>query len=178
MNKLLVKVLVLGCAMLLSACGSTPTKSISCHSPTSKRLNDAVLQSQNTLSQSACAGYVDSHFDALLTIAEGAPGQTNNATLRDYLQWLVDQGLMYEKEAKTRYNSYFNPRYVSLPETQSVCNTERSLDDLVLNMDRETKKKERGLQRVLGDNAAYFRAIRNRDNTLLLMSAAIQACGA
>ena len=167
--------MILGVALLLGACASSPPP---CNGPTTKNLGAAVNLVQRSLND-GCAVHFDRYFDDLLTIAEGDPKAENKRIFSEFLVWSSDEGIISQRQAKEYYNRYFNVKFVSLEGDYNNCShTCPRRDRVMRSMERELSDKERGLLRVSLDNAGYYRADELYQEVELVLEATCTACNA
>ncbi len=162
----------------LGACQSDPPKAPLCRLPTGNDLAAAVSQAQSDLA-SGCASRYDDYFGAFLRIGAGNPDPDNARRFSGFLEWSVDQGLINRRQAQTRYNRYFNVKYMTLGRQYNVCSdTCPRRPEVLAAMRRELGDKKLGLMDILGDRARYQRADRLYQETELVLEATCSACGA
>lgn len=168
-------------AFVLTGCNSTSSNgasvTVDCGVPTSKKLNQAITQSQITLSQSQCYRQFNQHFDTLLAVAANEPSKGNKKAFRDYLVFAQNHGIIAKRQMQSLFTSHFSETFVSLSDKQSVCQVGKNLNRVASRLDAELAQKKLGLQDILGDNTSYYNATRQRESAILILAATAQACG-
>lgn len=170
-----------GCASMQSSVtqseASKVENAISCEVPATKSVDLAFNASRHTLSNFSCVSTFDQHFDQLLNIAEGDPSLHNKRLFSDFLNWSSDNGLISTQQAKERFSEYFSRTFVALPNRHNNCSSSCLLiSKIERNMKAELRKKQRGMQAILGDAQAYGQAHTDYENTLLMLEATCYAC--
>jgi len=167
-------------AMLVTAAGCTSSGGSSaeeaCPPPTSKRVEVAFEHSREVLAEADCRDAFEAHFAALLTLAEGDPGDHNRRRFSDFIGWAVEQGILSRVEAEMLYSRHFSTTLVSLPDDRSACASVGDLAMLQRSLDDELRDKHVGLYRVLGEPEAYAQVERQRRNVMDVFAALRIAC--
>lgn len=159
----------------LSGCATTPPK---CGLPAQKNL-DAAFSDAKTNLQNGCEAHFDAYMDELLRVAEGDPKPQNKQKFSDFLLWSADQGLLSRRQAETKYNRFFNVKFVSMMGDYNNCaHTCPRKSRVLLAMEQELTDKERGLVKVSEDTASYYRADQLFQETELVLEATCTACSA
>jgi hypothetical protein len=169
----------LSALLLLSVtgCNSTPTREPLCTPPQGNDLGAAVEQAKFDL-HTGCAARFDDYFQRLLQIGAGNPSHDNRRQFSGFLEWSVAEGLLSTRQARARYNRYFNVKFVSLMSDYSVCSETCPDRSRILNaMRQERADKELGLLKISSDRAQYQRADRLYHETELVLEATCTACG-
>lgn len=166
-----VLVAAAGCASF----GGSSAES-ACTPPTSKRVELAFEHSREVLAEPGCRDAFEPHFQALLTLAEGDPGDHNRRRFSDFVGWAVEQGTLSRVEAEMLYSRHFSTTLVSLPDDRSACASTSDLALLQRSLDDEMRDKHVGLYRVLGDPEAYAQVERQRRNVMDVFAALRIAC--
>ena len=167
-------------AFVLTGCNSTSNSQVvrvDCSAPTSKKLGQAVTQSQSTLVQQQCYGAFNQHFNKLLEVAANEPNKTNKKAFRDYLVFAQNQGIIAKRQMQSLFTRHFSETFVSLSDKQSMCQAGKSLNKVATSLDAELAEKKLGLQDILGDNKSYHNATRQRESAILILAATAHACG-
>jgi hypothetical protein len=161
----------------LSACSTTETRSSACALPSGPDVERAIAQAKADLSD-GCAYQFDAYYDELLRIAEGDPGPVNKERFSEFLLWATEQGLISKRQAQMHYNRYFNVKFIALMGDYNTCSqTCPSRLQVLSDMESELLDKERGLLKVAGDAASYYRADQLLKETELVLEATCRACG-
>jgi len=164
-------------ALTAGGCNSNPPKAPLCSVPEGNDLAAAMEQTRFDL-RSGCAARFEDYFNRLVRIGEGNPSPENKTHFSRFLEWSVDQGLLNSRQARERYNRYFNVKYVSLMSDYSVCSeTCPKRAQVLSDMRSERSDKELGLLRISADRAGYQRADRLYHETELVLEATCNACG-
>ncbi|MEM6707434.1 MAG: hypothetical protein AAF648_01485 [Pseudomonadota bacterium] len=174
MNRLLSLLLA---TALLAGCETTPVADV-CGGPLSSNLDQAVSDVESRLA-SGCEYQFDSYFDQLLAIAENDPAAENRKVFSDHLIAAKNLGVISQRQARERYNRYFNIKFVSLTGDYNTCS--QACPDrrtLLMNMKRELGDKERGLLRISKDQASFYRADVLLKEADLVLEATCRACEA
>lgn len=170
----LVALAVLGA---LGGCMTTQAPTV-CSMPDTRSLDAAIAHTQAQLAQ-GCEASFDAYFDSLLAIAEGDPQADNKRRFSEFLTWSADTGVLSRRQARERYNRYFNVKFVSLLGDYNNCAyTCPRQDALMEAMSVELGDKERGLLRVSEDQSGFYQADRLMKQTELVITATCQACEA
>jgi hypothetical protein len=161
--------------LVLASCATTPP---TCSSPTSRNLDTAITQVQDSL-EAGCEAHFDRYYDDLLTIAEGDPGPENKRAFSEYLLWASDEGILSRRQAEDYYNRYFNVKFMSMRGDYNNCSHTCPNKRRVLNLvEDELSDKERGLLLVSLDNDSYYRADKLFQQLELVLEATCTACTA
>ena len=161
--------------ILLAACATTPPP---CGSPQTRNLSSAIEEAKGTLGD-GCLAHFDQFYADLLTIGEGDPKPENKRIFSEFLVWSADEGLLSQRQARAYYNRYFNVKFISLESDYNNCShTCPRRDGVLLDMERELVDKERGLLKVSGDAAGYYRADELFQEMELVLEATCTACTA
>ena len=172
-----IAILLAGALALAAAgCNSNPPKQALCTMPAGNDLSAAMQEVRFDL-QSGCSARFDDYFQALLAIGAGNPSPDNRRAFSSFLEWTVEQGLLSTRQARERYNRYFNVKYVSLMSDYSVCSETCPKRSRVYGaMEQERSDKELGLLKISGDRGQYERADRLYYEAELVLEATCAAC--
>ena len=91
-----------------------------CNAPLSRDLDTAIMQAEQRLG-SGCEYHFDRYFDQLLSTAEDNPDAENKSRFSDHLMRANEMGVISQRQAKERYNRYFNVKFVSLTGDYNTC---------------------------------------------------------
>jgi hypothetical protein len=165
--------------LALAGCNANPPREQPlCSLPEGSNLTAAMEQARFDL-HTGCAARYDAYFERMLDIARGDPRADNRRQFSEFLEWSVDEGLLSRRQARERYNRYFNVKYVSLQNDFSVCSaTCPKRGQLLGSMRGEREDKKLGLLEISGDRATYQRADRLYHETELVLEATCLACEA
>ncbi len=167
--------LVMGLGLI--SCQIQPTRSVStCVPPQGHNLEAGFQKAQQDLSN-GCATQFDAYVTSLLHIAEGDPQAENKRRFSEFFVWSSEQGLLSKRQAKQRYNRYFNIKFVSLMGDFNNCSHAcPRKQNLLADMEQELRDKEWGLLKVSLDKESYYRADRLLKETELVLEATCSAC--
>lgn len=164
----------------MSGCGSARSNDEArrCVVPTGHDPDTAFRDVQHALNN-GCEHRFDDYFAYLLTVAEGDPGPENKRMFSEFLIAMSDDGLISKRQAQTRYNRYFNVKFVSLQGDFNNCTQTCPIQRKVMtDMEDELVDKEQGLLKVSADTESYYRADQLLKETELVLEATCLACGA
>lgn len=181
--KFLKSILVVSMAGAVTACSTTGTVSssrapVSCDQVTGTQLEKALAIATGELDNPDCAGWFDSYWESLLSIAEREPSKENRVSFANFIGSARDQGVITSSEAKERYSRFFDPRFVSLPDDYNVCSYQSKRKSLDSSMLTELRDKEQGLLRISQDKASYAKSVRLYHNLQNVMDATLTSCEA
>jgi hypothetical protein len=174
-QKLSVRLLSAGAILLAAACQTAePICSISLR----PSLATAMRVAEDKLS-SGCEYSFDDYFSQLLEIAAKNPDAENRRLFSDFLVRVSDEGIVSKRQARSRYNRYFNIKFVSLAGDYNTCSQTCPVQDKVLaDMQVELLDKELGLVQASEDSASYYRADHLLKQAQLVLEATCKACDA
>ncbi|MEH0022098.1 MAG: hypothetical protein V6Z89_20770 [Desulfobacter sp.] len=147
-----------------------------CPIPSGNRVDDAFLTAQSTLSNPECRYKFDAVLNALLVISQGDPKMENQRLFSDFFIWAEKEGLISKIQAKKYYNTYFMPKFVSLPSNYQTCSHCPNLRKILTNCKQELKKKEVGLLKICNNKTAYAKASDDLQTIALILEAICSAC--
>jgi hypothetical protein len=161
----------------LSACSTNQARTSSCSPPSGPDVERAIAQAKADLA-GGCAYQFEAYYDELLRIAEGDPGPVNKERFSEFLLWATDEGLISKRQAQMHYNRFFNVKFIAMMGDYNTCSqTCPSRLEVLSDMEAELLDKERGLLKVSGDAASYYRADQLLKETELVLEATCRACG-
>lgn len=167
----------LAASILLAACTTTQTVD-TCSVPSNSSLASSIRVVEEKLSN-GCEYSFDRYFGQLLDIAVNNPDSGNKRQFSDFLVRISEQGLISKRQAKAKYNRYFNVKFVSLTGDYNTCSQTCPVRARVLaEMQSELLDKELGLVRASEDNASYYRADHLLKEAQLVLEATCRACEA
>lgn len=176
-KKFLLATTGLAASLLLAACSTTQTAD-TCSVSLNSSLASSIRVVEDKLS-SGCEYSFDRYFGQLLDIAVNNPDPANKRQFSDFLVRISDQGLISKRQAKTKYNRYFNIKFVSLTGDYNTCSQTCPVRARVLaEMQSELVDKELGLVRASEDNPSYYRADHLLKEVQLVLEATCRACEA
>lgn len=150
----------------------------SCSLPSGKRVDDAFAMAKSELSDQSCQMQFHSFFEALMEVAKGDPGADNKKRFSDFLTWSYERGIISKRQGKDYYTQYFSSTFTSLTDTLNVCSASRNKQTMLQDMESELKMKKLGMMEVSGDRDAYFGALRQHSDIVLVLEATALACQA
>ena len=160
----------------LSACATAGADR--CALADTRHLDAAVASARDRLA-SGCEARFDEYMARLLEVAEGDPDPENKRVFSDFLVWTADEGLLSRRQAQENWNRYFNVKFVTLAGDYNNCAATCPVrGDLLADMERELRDKERGLLRASGDAEGYYRADQLYQEAELVLEATCRACAA
>lgn len=168
----------------LAACAQNPLTNLNqqsadanCSKLTHKKLQTAINQAQDALSNRSCHYQFDTLHQQLLNIAENDPAQENGSLFLKFYKWNVSEGVISTKQGKEFYNRYFKPSFGNvLSNDRNVCSLGANKEELVKNLGRELTYKKTGLQDIMQNRDAYFEAQRIHNELLFLIETTLMAC--
>lgn len=173
LSKLFLPVLL----TLLAACETTPVADV-CNGSLGRDIDQAVSEVEARLA-SGCEYHFDRYFTELLAIAENDPSPDNRKVFSDHLVAAKNLGVISQRQARERYNRYFNVKFVSLTGDYNTCSQACPDRRAVLSrMKLELADKELGLLRISNDQPAYYRADVLLKEADLVLEATCRACEA
>jgi hypothetical protein len=173
-----LKNLAAGLLLITAAgCNSNPPKAPLCTPPVGNDLAAAMEQARFDL-HTGCAARFEDYYASLIRIGAGNPAPDNRPRFSRFLEWSVNEGLLNSRQARERYNRYFNVKYVSLVSDYSVCSeTCPKRTGVLAQMRDEREDKKLGMLEISADRAGYERADRLYHETELVLEATCTACG-
>ena len=161
----------------ISACTTTPIVD-HCAGSLGTNLN-AAMQTAESRMASGCEYQFDRYFAELLQIAQANPDPLNKPLFSDFLVRASDSGLITKRQAKERYNRYFNIKFVSFTGDYNTCSQACPIQAQVMsNMQDELRDKQLGLLEASEDKSSYYRADHLLKETQLVLEATCRACAA
>ena len=85
-----------------------------CPMPAGYQMGPAVEMAERTLN--TCPGKLDQVFIALIDIGKHGPDKDNATLIQEMLKRLVKKNKISETYAKTLYQKYFSPHFVTIPD--------------------------------------------------------------
>ena len=166
-------------SLVLSSCASNYVMVHGpCAVPQTQNLESVLASSRDILSDQDCTVAFDKHFENLLMVAEGRPGENNNRRFSDFLQWSEKNGIIGNANAKQRYTRYFSRTFVSLPDEYSNCSSAcPRISSVKSEMRVELNQKERG-SRILSNKQLMLDAHQDYRKVQLLLEATCTSCRA
>ena len=166
-----------GTLALLTACTTTPVAD-HCSGPLGHRLHVAIEEVDSRLSQ-GCEYHFDRYFGELLEIAQASPDADNKKLFSDFLVRASSSGVISQRQARERYNRYFNVKFVSFTGDYNTCSQACPVQAQVLaDMKSELEDKQTGLLNASNDKNSYYRADHLLKETQLVLEATCRACAA
>lgn len=159
------------------ACTTTPVAD-HCSGRLSHNLNTAMQEAEARMAN-GCEYHFDRYFNELLETAQASPDTLNKPLFSDFLVRASDSGLITKRQAKERYNRYFNVKFVSFTGDYNTCAQACPVQAQVMaNMKDELRDKQLGLLKASEDKASYYRADHLLKETQLVLEATCLACAA
>lgn len=176
MSKTIIRCAALAALLAgLAACASTPDR---CALADTRHLDTAVASAKEKLA-AGCEARFDDYMARLLEVAGGDPDPDNKRVFSDFLVWTADEGLLSRRQAQETWNRYFNVKFVTLAGDYNNCAATCPVRGEVLaDMERELRDKERGLLRAASDAPSYYRADQLYQEAELVLEATCRACAA
>ena len=170
-------IIIAGLALVAAACQTTPVAD-HCSAPLDRSLNAAIQDAESRVN-TGCEYHFDRYFDDLLAIAEANPDADNKALFSDHLVRMHEAGVISKRQARERYNRYFNVKFVSFTGDYNTCAQTCPVKAQTLaNMKQELRDKHTGLLRASEDKTSYYRADHLLKETQLVLEATCRACEA
>jgi len=82
--------------------------------PAGYQMGPAVEMAEKTLN--TCPGKLDQVFIALIDIGKHRPDKENATLIQEMLKRLIKENRISETYAKTLYQKYFSPQFVTIPD--------------------------------------------------------------
>ena len=177
MKEFKTTVILVVTSLLIAACATPPVAS-QCNGKLSHNLNSAIGEVETRLAN-GCEYSFDRYFSELIEIAESASDENNKKLFSDFLVRASDSGVISKRQAKERYNRYFNVKFVSLSGDYNTCSQACPVENkLIADMKSELGDKETGLLKISQDKLGYYRANNLLEETQLVLQATCRACAA
>lgn len=158
--------------------GCTTTGVADCGVTLRPSLSNAIRVAEEKL-DSGCEYSFDDYFTQLLDIAAANPSKDNKRAFSDFLVRASDRGTISKRQARERYNRYFNVKFVSLTGEYNTCSqTCPARRKVLADMQAELADKELGLVQASEDSASYYRADMLLKEAQLVLEATCRACEA
>ncbi|MCH7741305.1 MAG: hypothetical protein IIB71_01415 [Proteobacteria bacterium] len=126
-----------------------------------------------------CTYSFENYFEQLMEIAVNNPDPDNKRQFSDFLVRISEQGVISKRQAKAKYNRYFNVKFVSWTGEYNTCSQTCPVKSRVLaEMQSELLDKELGLVRASEDATSYYRADHLLKEAQLVLEATCRACEA
>jgi len=161
----------------LQSCQTTPTAP--CTLPSGYNVAQAFDHSNRDLAHPECQYDFDKYFDRLLEIAATNPSQENRQHFSRFLSQARDNNVIGQLQARSYYQRYFTPNFVSLEDQHNNCSTTcRNQTRVVKELKNELRDKRKGLLDAVADRDAYAQADKEFNQLLSLIDATCLACAA
>ncbi len=163
--------------LTLGACTTTPVVD-HCSGKLSHNLPSAISDVESRL-DNGCEYHFDRYFGELLDVAQSAPAADNKRLFSDFLVGASDRGVISKRQAREKYNRFFNVKFVSFSGDYNTCSQACPVQGkLVREMQAELGDKQAGLLNAAQDKSSYYRADHLLKETQLVLEATCRACAA
>lgn len=174
-----LNVIFFTCLIVLVGCQTAKKTPYLCQLPSGNDLGKAIEHAKSDLQRKDCQLRFDDYFMSFLEIAERSPDILHRQTFSKFISWAQVQNIISMTQAKELYSRYFARTFVSLPPDYNNCSSlqeKEDFDNLIAEMGRELRHKERGLVKICGDKAAYQVVYDQYTALLTILEATWLAC--
>jgi hypothetical protein len=158
-----------------STCITPPSP---CQLPTTKKVDEAFLEVEQSINRRACWYRFSQYRDRLIEIAAGDPHKEHRQLFAKLYRAGVNLGILTSRQAKMEFTGYFTSSFAAaLPEDGRLCSTlTQGKGQLLHDLQEEMDKKKEGLMRALGDTQGYHDAQRFYSDLVYMIEVNDAAC--